>query len=423
MENIVENISEIKYPNIQVQEGEYCKLDIHYIADPEVVATKVGEAIQTLRNVQIPGFRKGKAPESAIKMKLRPQINNYVANAMASHAIEDIVFENDIKIMSQPQFSNVVLNGNKFHCDISLYKRPDIKLPELKFDLEKPKQEGSEDELIDRSIYNLQVRVGDLEPYGDDDVVEIGDNITFSFHATIDGQDFDGSSVEGEMYKVGSNRWNGFDNYILGMKAGESREFDFVFESGALAGQTAHFYIEVHMGTKQKPHELNDDFFVKMGVANKEELVEKLRKITQATIKRNELNNLRQQVARKLIDSDPELDIPDFITQQEAKVMAMNSGVDMASLSDEEAGMLVGQAKTNIKLSLILDTIREQEPDSVLNPNEARSHLAQHFASQGQDPGKIFNDQRMQYQVAMMVQNVRDEFTLQWVVDKCTILE
>jgi trigger factor len=365
-------------------------------------------------------------------MKLRPQINNYVANAMATTAIDEIVFEKDIKIMSQPQFSNVVLNGNKFHCDISLYKRPDINLPELKFDLEKPKQEGTEDELIERSIHNLQVRVGELEPYGDEDAVDFGDNITFSFKATIEGNEFDGSIVEGEMYKVGSNRWAGFDNYIIGMKAGESREFDFIFETvsavdssekGLLSGKTAHFNVEVHMGTKQKPHELNDDFFVKMGVANKEELIEKLRKITTATIKRNELNNLRQQVARKLIDSDPELDVPDAIVKQEAMVMANNSGIDTTALSDEDLAGLIGQAKVNIKLSLILDTIREQEPDAVLNPNEARSHLAQHFASQGQDPGKIFNDPRMQYQIQMMIQNVRDEFTLQWVVDKCTILE
>jgi hypothetical protein len=70
---------------------------------------------------------------------------------------------------------------------------------------------------------------------------------------------------------------------------------------------------------------------------------------------------------------------------------------------------------------LIIDSIRDKEPDSILNNNEAQSHLANHLASQGQDPNKLFHDKKMQYQLAILMQQIKDEFTLQWVLDQCNI--
>jgi trigger factor len=420
---------EIEYPIVTVEEPEYCKLKAHYEADPEVVEGKIEEAMAELRKVKIPGFRKGKAPDNAIKVRLRPQINQYIAREMVTEAIDAIQFETDCKPIGQPKFSNITIKGNKFSCDVELNKKPKFEVHEFKFEVPKPSVELDEEALAEKSLFNLRLRVGDVEPYEEDNFVELGDDITFSFSATIevDGkpEPFEGSTVEGEMYKVGSDRWNGFDDYLLGMKAGETRKFNFVFENGPedIIGKTAQFEVTVHMGTKRKPHPINEEFYKMMGVENIEELMDKLRAISKASIKRSEQEQIRGQVAIRLVEHN-EFDVPLFLIEGEAKSMAAQSGLEFdKNLSDEEKKKFLKQAERNVRLTLILDSIRDAEPDSVLNDAEAQTHIVKHMQAQGQDPGTLFNNPALRPQVAHLISGIKDEFTLQWVANQATMIE
>lgn len=416
---------EEEYPILNIEEPEFCKLKVHYVADPEVVEAKVEEALASLRKLKIPGFRKGKAPDSAIRVRLRPQINQFIAREMATHAIDDIVFETDIKPIGQPSFSNISIKGNKFSCDVELAKKPEFELSELKFEVPKPDVGTDAEALAEKSLFNLRLRVGETEPYEEDDFVELGDQVTFSFEGSIDGEPFEGSVAEGEMYEIGSDRWSGWDQNLIGMKADETREFDFVFETGPdeLVGKTAKFSVTIHMGTKRKPHSLNEEFYKTMGVENVEEMMDKLRAISKASIKHNEQQAIRSQVAIRLVDQN-DFEVPKFLIELEAKNIAGQAGIDFDKmLSDEDKKQVLEQAEKNVRLTLILDSVRESEPDSVLNDGEAQNHLAQHLQAQGQDPGVLFNDPSMRPQLAQLIHSIKEEFTLQWVADQATIIE
>lgn len=320
-------VEDIKYPIVKIiEEPEYCKLKVHYEADPEVVVGKIDEAVATCRKLKVPGFRQGRAPDYAIKTRLRPQINQYVVREMVTHAVDDIVFETNIKPIGQPKFSDIKVSKNNFACDVELIKKPDFTLGEIKFDVPKPAVDMDEEALAEKSLYNLRLRVGETQPYEENDSVEIGDQITFSFTATIDALPFDGSTVEGELYSVGSNRWTGFDQNLLGMKADETRNFDLKFVDGPLAGKVAEFSVTVHMGTKHKPHPINDEFFQVMGVENIEELLNKLRSISRLSLERQKQDAIRSQVAIKLLETN-KFEIPKFILEDEAKYIAAQSGL------------------------------------------------------------------------------------------------
>jgi len=130
------SIDEVKYPVVKIlEEPEYCKLKVHYEADPEVVIGKIDEAVAECRKLQVPGFRKGKAPDSAIKMRLRPQINQYVAREMATHAMDDIIFELDVKPIGHPKFSEIKISKNNFSCDVDFMKKPSFELGDLNFEV------------------------------------------------------------------------------------------------------------------------------------------------------------------------------------------------------------------------------------------------------------------------------------------------
>lgn len=421
---------EIEYPVVKVDEPEHCKLKVHYEADPEVVSGKMEEAIAALRKVKVPGYRQGKAPDQAIKVRLRPQINQFIAREMATHAIDDIVFETDIKVLGQPNFSNVKVNKNTFSCDVELTKKPDFEVENYKFEVPKPHQEHTVDELTEKALLNVRLRLGEKVPYEEDDVVEFGDEITFSFEATVevDGKQepLEGYTVEGELYTVGTDRWNGWDDQLLGMKADETREFDFTFNMGPddIVGKTAHFSVTVHSGMKTKPHPINDEFYKLVGVENVEELLEKLKSVTKLGMERTEKEKVRKQVAIKLVENN-EFDVPKFMVEAEARNMAIQAGADLDTypFTEEEKEKLFEDAEKNVRLTLILDTIRDSEPDAVLNDNEAQRHLAQHLAAQGQDPNAFFNSPEARPQMLNLMSTIKDEFTLQWVAEQATLLE
>lgn len=418
------NSKDIEYPVVNVEEIEPCKLKVHYEADPEKVREKLDEAIASLRHVRIPGFRPGKAPDHAIKMRLRPQINQFIAREMASEAIDDIVFETDIKPLGQPNYSNVTINGNKFSCDVEIVSKPDFKVENIKFDVPKPPVETDAETLAEKSLLNLRIRVGETEPYEEDDLVEMGDQVTFSFYATIDGQQFDGSTVEGEMYQIGADRWAGWDDNILGMKADETKEFEFTFNNGPenIVGKTAKFSVTIHMGTKRKPHPINEEFYKIMGVENIEQLMNKLRSISKASVERREKEAVRNQVGIKLVEHN-KFDVPKFMIENEARAGAAQVGINFTDLTDKEKEVFLEQADKNLRLSLILDTIRENEPDSVLNDAEAQQKLAHHIQLRGQDPNELFNNPVMRYQLFLLLKAIKEEFTLQWVANQANIIE
>lgn len=413
----------IEYPVVQVDEIEYCKLNVHYEADPEKVGEKLNEAVSSLRNVKMPGFRKGKVPDSAIKMRMRPQINQYLAREMASEAIDDIVFETGIKLLGQPVFRNVIVNGTKFMCDIEMVKKPDFTVDNIKFDIPKPKSEDVES-LVEKSLLNLRLRVGEVYPYEDYDFVEIGDQVTFSFSATIDGHEFDGSTVEGEMYQIGSDRWVGWDDNLLGMKADETKEFEFTFSSGPeeIVGKTAKFSVTIYMGTKRKPHPIDEEFYKIMGVTDIEVLMNKLRSISKASIERREAEAIRNQVGIKLVENN-KFDVPEFLIENEAISGAAQMNINLNDATESEKKIFTEQAERNLRLSLILDTIRENEPDSVLNDTEAQHKLAQHIQLRGQDPNELFNNPSMRTQLFFLLKAIKEEFTLQWVAKQANIIE
>jgi trigger factor len=420
MQEAIDITKDIKYPIVQIlDDSEYCKLKIHYEADPDIVSGKADEAVAECRKFQIPGFRKGKAPDSAIRVRLKNQINQYVVREMATQAIDDVIFELNVKLIGYPKYSNLKAVKNNFSCDIELVKKPEFELGNFKFEIPKPNIDSDEDSLAEKSLYNLRMRVGETLPYEEGQVVEIGDQITFSFVASIEDWPFDGSIVEGELYTVGTNRWVDFDQNILGLSPGDTKEFDFEFKDGTLAGKIAHFTLTVHMGTRTKPHPLNEEFYALMGVQNIEELLKGLKSVSKMSMERNRLDAIRTQVSLKLLEAN-QFKVPQFIIDEEAKSLASRQGVSFDSINDSDKLKYQEQAEKNSRLSLILDSIRENEPDSVLNEIEARNSLSAHLQAQGVDPEQIFKNHA---HTAVLLHSLKDEFTLQWLANQATIIE
>lgn len=111
---------------LEINEVEYCKLNIKYTALPETVVEKTKAALNELRKLPVPGFRPNKATDIAIKTRYKSRINDWVKREMLNQSVEDILFETKMQHIGQPQVIDMRLEGNVFNCEMIFLKKPDL---------------------------------------------------------------------------------------------------------------------------------------------------------------------------------------------------------------------------------------------------------------------------------------------------------
>jgi trigger factor len=178
---------------------------------------------------------------------------------------------------------------------------PPIELTDFKtVKLERLTAEVTDDE-IDQAVKAI---VEQNRPFtAKTEAAQTGDRVTISFQGTMDGQPFEGGSAEDVPMVLGSSRFiPGFEENLMGLKAGESRTFDLKFpdEYGVptVAGKTATFAVTAK--TVEAPGEVtvNDDFAKTLGLDS----LAKLRDALRERLQREHASVSRQKVKRALLD-------------------------------------------------------------------------------------------------------------------------
>jgi trigger factor len=402
---------------VETKELEYCKLEVLYTALPDVVREKEKEAVAALRSVQISGFRKGKAPDYAIRARCKDKIKLWMQRELATLAYDDTIFEKKIKTIGYPQFSDVKLDGNNFSCKMVILKKPDFELKQYKgFDIPKPHMDRDVDAAVEKTIQDLRMRFADVAPYKDGDFVDTGDQVTMNYYSTVDGEEQE--KAEGVLYSVGEGKWPALDENMLGMAPGETREFD-----STIDGKATKCKVTVHMGMKRVPCPMDDELALKVGLQNFAEVRQKIAVIANEQIKNKDNNLVKQQLILRLLEENV-FDVPAWLIDMEVQHIIMQHGISSTeSLSDEEHNLFKEKAIKQIKLSLILDSVRDTEPEAVLSDAEAINGLKQQVSMQGQDPEAFVVKAQKSGSLFGMSSQLKDEFALQWLVNNSKVTE
>jgi len=139
-------------------------------------------------------------------------------------------------------------------------------------------------------------------------------------------------------------------------------------------------------------------------------------------IRQAESKMVRNQAANRLV-AGHDFKVPDWLVSLEAQHLAAQNEIHWKELSDDEKEVFLKKGTDNVKLSLILDSIRDKEPESVLSEAEAQNALKQQVAMQGIDPDKFLVEGHKNGRLIGLLSAMRDEFTLQWVADKSTLID
>ena len=312
---------------VEKQEKNMAKLTI------EVSAEEFGAALEKAyqkdkKKINVPGFRKGKAPRKMIeKMYGAGIFYEDAANIVIPEAYAAAAKECAEEIVSQPQISVTQIEEGKpfiFTAEVAL--KPAVTLGDYKgVEVEKSVIEVSEEEVekeVDKERENNS-RMIDV----DDRAVETGDIIKLDFEGFVDGEAFQGGKAEDYSLTIGSGSFiPGFEDQLIGAKIGEEKEVNVTFpeeyHEASLKGKPAVFKCTVkEIKVKELP--AADDEFAK-DVSEFDTLAEYKDDIRSKLVEKKEAQAKREK-QNKAVDkavANAQMEIPDAMVTEQVRRMA-----------------------------------------------------------------------------------------------------
>ncbi|ASS98661.1 trigger factor [Geobacillus thermocatenulatus] len=353
----------------------------------EVDAEKVNKGLdaafkKVVKNITLPGFRKGKVPRVLFEKRFGVEaLYQDALDILLPEAYAKAVEEAGIEPVSMPEIDIEQMEKGKsliFKAKVTV--KPEVKLGQYK-GLEVEKMDATvTDEDVENELKRLQENYAELV-VKEDGTVENGDTVVIDFEGFVDGEPFEGGKAENYSLEIGSGTFiPGFEEQLVGMKAGEEKEIQVTFpeeyHAEQLAGKPATFKVKVHeVKAKQLPA-LDDEFAkdVDEEVETLDELKAKIRARLEEAKKNEAETALRNAVIEKAA-ANAEMDIPEVMIKNETdrmlrefdqrlQMQGLNlqlyyqfSGQDEASLREQ----MKEDAEKRVRAALTLEAIAKAE--------------------------------------------------------------
>lgn len=310
--------------------AEGLKREYAVVVTADDMATKMNAKLDEARaSVQLKGFRKGKAPAALLKKMYGKNLMGEVVQESVDEAMRSHFSDSGDTPAQQPQIN--ITNedfdeGDDLQIELKYERLPDIPeadLPGIK--LERMVVEINETE-VDEALGRLAENTPSFKSRRKGTKAKDGDQVTFDFVGSVDGENFEGGSAEDYPLVLGSNQFiPGFEEQLVGAKAGEEKEVNVTFpaEYGAenLAGKDAVFACTIKDVAEPTPAEIDDEMAKKYGADDLDALKEQMKERLGSEF----ADAARQVTKRKLLDALDEavsFDLPEGLVSMEADQIA-----------------------------------------------------------------------------------------------------
>lgn len=243
------------------------RVELEIEVDADRFESAVNDAYKkNVRRMNIPGFRKGKAPRQLVeKMYGTGVFYEDAVNAVYPSALDEAIKESGYEYVEDKidfDVTSVGAEGLLFKAVITV--KPEVELEAYKGLKAEKKAVEVTDADVEEELKKLQDRQSRLVTV-EDRAAEMGDTVTFDFEGRVDGELFDGGQAENYTLTLGSGQFiPGFEEQLVGKKTDEECDVEVTFpedyHAAELAGKPAVFHCKMHeIKTKELP-ELNDEF-------------------------------------------------------------------------------------------------------------------------------------------------------------------
>lgn len=277
--------------------------------------------------IEIAGFRKGQAPMEMIRQKVGEMaLHQEAAQIAVEKTLPEAIEKENLHTVGQPAIGiEKLAPGNDFVYTATVPLMPEVKLGDLNKVKVKPEEVKVDDAEVEKVIQNV-LRLRAKEQLVDR-AAKMGDKVEVDFDVYLDSVPVDGGTGKKYPLVLGEKTMiPGFEEQVVGLKAGETKEFKLAFPKDyhqkMLAGKETEFKVKVHSVFEIVPPELNDEFARTLGdfktVAEMKAAVQKnLREEKEAQAD----GKFERDVLETLISVSTFGDIPDVMLTQETQVM------------------------------------------------------------------------------------------------------
>lgn len=333
-----------------------------------------------VKNIQIEGFRKGKAPRKIIEKRYGSEV--FYEDAMQDcypEALYEAAKEADVKIVKVDTLEAVEVGAEGFTFKAEIIVEPTMEINNyLCIEVTKKSTEVT-DELVNDEIEKVRERNSRMVTV-EDRAAQNGDVVVIDFEGFTDGVAFEGGKAENYNLKLGSGNFiPGFEEQIVGHNTDEefsiNVKFPEEYQAEELKGKDAEFKIKLHEIKAKELPEVDDDFV--KDVSEKETLDEYKEELKDVVAKRlieEADKDVDNQIADKLMEL-LEGEIPEAMYDNQASEMVREfemrlraQGMDMNTYmqymgTDVEGlkGMYKDEAEKRVKLRLALETVAKKE--------------------------------------------------------------
>ena len=413
-----------------INQLEDCKVELLVDVDGDVWENAQKKAFRKLAaTVSIPGFRKGKVPESMLRGRIDPQrIIETALNDSLNTIYSQAIVESKVRPFYRPEVDVTKISDKELSLKFTITTVPEVTLGEYKglhADKEVPSVTPEEvTEAVNKRLENAADLV----------VVEreakLGDTLTLDFKGFIDGVPFDGGEASNYSLELGSGSFvPGFEDALVGVKAGEEREVNITFPEqyvAELAGKPATFKCTVHEVKEKSIPELSDEAVKDLGIKDVE-TVEALKEFEQKKLLETKVDQanrayyeaiVRQiiagsqiKIASPIIEDEVAKREEDTKKQVEANGLTFQQYLEITGQTEEQLkASLRSQVEESIKSELVLQQIAITE-HMVVDNAELESELkrmADQYGMKLEDIRKALASQMQTFRDNLQQKKIQD---------------
>ena len=341
-----------------------------------------GAYLKAKSSINIPGFRKGKAPRAIVEsMYGREVFYQDAMDELAPKAFEQGLTEGELRIVGQPAIDNVEVTEERtvrYTFSVSLY--PEVTLGQYK-GLKAPKEVTTvSDEEVEEEVEKKR-KQNARKVSVEDRPAQMGDTVNIDFDGFLNGERFDGGKAEGYELELGSNSFvPGFEEQVAGMQIGEEKDLDITFPDTYvenLAGKAVVFKVKLNSITFPELPELDDEFAKDVSEFDTlDEYKADLRKQLQDKYNDQAENVFRSYIMKQAADN-MSCDVPDVMIQEKAEEIirnyAANFGMTDRNVELEKLVRMMGidsetmnqsilpSAQMQVRTELLLEAVAKAE--------------------------------------------------------------
>ena len=322
----------------------------------------------------IPGFRKGKAPQAMVeKMYGVEVLYEDAINEALDATYGDAVTESGLEVVSRPEIDVVqVEKGKELIYTATVAVKPEVTLGEYKgIEVEKASAEVT-DEDIEAELKKVQEQNARLITV-EDRAVEDGDQTVIDFEGSVDGTPFEGGKGEDYPLTIGSHSFiDTFEEQLIGKNIGEECEVHVTFpeeyHAKELAGKPAVFKVTVKEIKRKELPELNDEF---AGEVSEFETLEEYKNDVKSKLSLKKQKDAATENENHVVDKvveNAQMDIPEPMIASQVNNMVNDYARRMQSqgLSLEQYMQFTGMTIETLKEQMKPQAVKRIQPRLVL---------------------------------------------------------